>query len=145
MNAGKVAALRLVLLLVAVSNIMIGIAANLGPDLAPAFLRVVAASYGVTDLTLSPQLAYILKPLGAYMIAVGALAFVASRDPLQHRVLVYGIAGLLGLRVLQRLIFGAEAQAAFGISTGRMVGQSLFFVAIALTLVALLPRSTHRV
>jgi len=144
MNRAKLATLRSVLVLVAVSNVLIGIAANLGPDLAPDFLRIVARSYGVANLAMSPQLAYILKPLGAYMIALGALAFVASRNPVRHRVLVYGIAGLLGLRVLQRIIFGAEAQAAFGISGGRMLGQSLFFVVLALTLVVLLPRSTHQ-
>ena len=132
-------ALRTVLALVFLSHLGIGLTLMIGHTGA---IVAVARMYGISEVTCSPQFLYILKPLGAYMLAFALLAGFALRDPGGNRSVIVGIAGLLLLRVLQRLMFGSEAQAAFGITTPHLLAQCLFFVLIAGALLALLPRRT---
>src|SRR5688572_18940465 len=82
------------------------------------FREWAAAAYGAS-VTWTPQFVYILKPLGAFMLALGGLGVVAALDPFRHRVIVYGFAALLLLRDLQRLLFQREIEEAFGITPAR--------------------------
>jgi len=84
------------------------------------------------------QFVYILKPLGAFMIALGIMAAIAARDPLRNRGLVLAFAVLFTLRGLQRVLFLDEIRQAFAIDTGRSLGQMAVMLALALSLVLLL-------
>jgi hypothetical protein len=129
--------LRAVLLLVCGSHLLIGGALLFGGDGAVALM---ARAYGATRGGDDPAFLYMLKPLGAYMIAIGAMAGAAIVKPWEHRIALYGVALLLVIRVAQRWVFAEEIREAFGVTTSHRVAQSLFFFAIAAALIALRPR-----
>ena len=84
------------------------------------------------------QFAYILKPLGAFMIALGVMAAMAARDPLGHRSIIIGFAVLFTMRGLQRLLFMGEIERVFAIPSSRSLLQMVVMLSLALALVLLL-------
>ena len=108
-------------------HIVIGAGLNVYADLP----QVLAGWYGVTAQEWSPEFTYILKPLGAFMFALGIMAAGTALAPLQHRIVIYGFATLLGVRALQRLLFAAEIQDVFGIATSRNLVNAVFFLVLA--------------
>jgi hypothetical protein len=84
------------------------------------------------------QFTYIIKPLGAFMIALGVMAGLAARNPLGNRPIIYGFAFLFTLRGLQRLMFMKEIETAFAIPASRSMMQMAVMLALALGLVVLL-------
>lgn len=133
----RLIALRCLLGLVIASHLLIGSAIML---MGEPGIRAVAKMYGAAEIKLTPQFTYIIKPLGAYMIAFGVMAAFAFRDPGGNRAVIYGVAGLLVLRVLQRFVFAPEIREAFGLGWTQLLLQSAFFAAIAAGLVWLCPR-----
>lgn len=131
MNANKF--LRVLLGLICLFHIGIGAGLNLSSRMAP----LMADLYGA-DLTWTPEFTYILKPLGAFMLALGLIGIAAVRDPLRYRVIIYGFVVLFLIRCAQRWLFAGEISDHFGIEGGRNVGNSVFFLALALTLIILL-------
>ena len=129
--------LRLVLLLVCTTQVLIGLGIMIGNA---GILEFFAQSYGANRVPTEPEFLYILKPLGAYMVTIGFLAGAAFLDPQRCKIAIDGVVFLLVLRVLQRFVFGGQAQQAFGISTSQLVFQSLFFLAIAVALLFFRPR-----
>jgi hypothetical protein len=84
------------------------------------------------------QFSYILKPLGAFMIALGVMAAMAARDPLRNRAIIIGFAVLFTLRGLQRLLFMNEIESVFAIPPSRSLVQMVVMLLLALALVLLL-------
>src|SRR5947209_6597622 len=113
--------LRLVLLLVATTHLLIGIAIMIGSK---EIMEFFAQRYEAARVPAEPYFFYILKPLDAYMLAMGFLAGAAFYNPGRNRIAIDGLIFLLVLRVVQRGIFGNEAQEAFGISAGHLILQS---------------------
>ena len=95
---------------------------------------VAATLYGATVNWGDPQFVYILRPLGAFMIALGILAAVAARDPLRYRAIALGFVALFFLRGFQRVLFGNEIESAFGITLGRSMAQMAVMWALAVGL-----------
>ena len=137
----RLTGLRVVLIIACLSHLAIGIGIIVGGTAAVEFMGRV---YGAGTIPVAPEFLYILKPLGAYMITIGVLAAAAIYDPWNHRVVVYGIALLLLLRVLQRVVYGGEAQELFELTTARLVGQSMLFLGMALALLVFRPMPTVR-
>ena len=75
------------------------------------------------------------------LVVLGVLLAVAALDPWKHRLIVYGLCGVLFLRALQRVLLQQEIQDAFRISPGRDLGMAGFFVAEAVVLLVLLHRA----
>ncbi len=130
-------ALRLVLALVSLSHLLLGLCAVIAP--AGAVAELVRMFYGA-QLSLTPDLHHVIRILGAYMLAVGLMSLMAYFSPERSQFVVTGVIALLVLRVLQRLVFAAEIQTAFGVSFGHLWAQSAFFLAIAIALIVLFPR-----
>ena len=84
------------------------------------------------------QFAYIMKPLGAFMIALGVMAAMAARDPLGNRPIIIGFAVLFTMRGLQRLLFMDEIERVFAIPSSRSLVQMVVMLAFAVTLWLLL-------
>lgn len=99
--------------------------------------RYVADLYGVS-VELEPQLCYILRPLGAFMVALGVIAGAAALRPLRHRTIIWALAGLFVVRVLQRIVFREEIGELFGISNAKLITASVFFGILAILLIVLL-------
>ena len=84
------------------------------------------------------QFAYIMKPLGAFMIALGVMAAMAARDPLGNRSIIIGFAVLFTMRGLQRLLYMSEIESVFAIPASRSMVQMVVMLVLALGLVLLL-------
>ena len=98
----KLAFSRFALWFAAAFHLIVGLALNLDTG----FKQWVAASlYGASVDWSNAQFVYILKPLGAFMIALGVMAAMAARDPIGRRGIVYAFSLLFLLRGLQRLVF----------------------------------------
>ena len=128
-------ALQILLWCICAFNVGIGFGLNISAD----FPQLVAGYYGA-EVAWTPAFLYIIKPLGAFMIAIGVLVGVAARNPLEHAAIIYSVALLFFLRGLQRLVFLEEIIAAVNIDTARNIGNAIFFMALAVILVVL-----HRV
>jgi hypothetical protein len=117
---------------VCAAHVVIGV----GVNLAPAFPPLMAGIYGAT-VDWTPQFAYILKPLGAFMLTVGLLAGIAATDPVRHQAVVYAVAVLFVIRSAQRVVFADEALRAFGITLARDVAVASSFLTLAVVLAVL--------
>lgn len=84
------------------------------------------------------QFAYIMKPLGAFMIALGVMAAMAARNPLGNRAIIIGFAVLFTMRGLQRLLYMQEIESVFAIPSSRSLVQMVVMLSLALGLVLLL-------
>ena len=84
------------------------------------------------------QFNYIMKPLGAFMIALGVMAAMAARNPLGHRSIIIGFAVLFTMRGLQRLLYMREIESVFAIPSSRSMVQMVVMLVLALGLVLLL-------
>lgn len=109
---------------------------GVGLNFSSGFPRLMAEYYGAT-VDWTPQFTYILKPLGAFMFVLGLLAAAAARDPLRYRLAAYLFATLFTIRGLQRVVFRREILDAFSISPARNMGNAVFFLALAATLLGL--------
>jgi hypothetical protein len=84
------------------------------------------------------QFAYIMKPLGAFMMALGVMAAMAARNPLANRPIIIGFAILFTMRGLQRLLFMNEIESVFAIPASKSLLQMVVMLLLALGLVLLL-------
>lgn len=134
--------LKIVMWIIAGMHLVVGA----GLIVAPGFAQFMAEVYGA-DVEWTPELRYILKPLGAFMVTLGILAAAAALNPTKHRVIMYGFVVLHLARALQRLVWAQEVQAAFGISASRNVANMVFFTFLAVAVVVLdqlaLGRTSH--
>jgi hypothetical protein len=128
--------LQALLWFASLSHILIGASLMVSPEAQ----RAVAALYGA-EVDWTAQFVYILRPLGAFMFVLGLLLAVAALDPWKHRLIVYGLCGVLLLRALQRLLLQQDIQEAFRVSPVRDLGMAGFFVAEAVAILVLLHRT----
>ena len=84
------------------------------------------------------QFAYIMKPLGAFMIALGVMAAMAARNPLANRSIIIGFVILFTMRGLQRLLYMREIESVFAIPSSRSLVQMVVMLAFAVALGLLL-------
>ena len=136
MKSTSLRLLQVYLWFICIFHLMVGI----GVSVSSGFPARVAAYYGArVDWT--PQFTYILKPLGAFMVVLGLLGIAAAMDPLKHRLIAYGFAGVFVIRTLQRIVFMQQLQDAFAIEPGRNLLHIVLFSAMAVALFALQRRA----
>jgi hypothetical protein len=128
--------LKALLWLVCITHVLSGIAGIASPAIA---LEVARVFYGAT-LELTPVSIHLLRIIGAYMLMMGVLGAVAAYDPDRNRPIITTLAILLLIRVLQRVFLAGEIHETFGISYNRIWFQAAYFAAIAIALLALMPR-----
>lgn len=134
MNNSTIALLRFSMWFVCVFHVGVGLALNLDIGLKE---WVASSLYGAHPDWSDAQFVYILKPLGAFMIALGVIAAMAARDPVGQRGIVYAFSLLFALRAVQRLVFLGESSRAFAIAPGRTVGAMVVMLGLALVLLVL--------
>lgn len=133
MNARSLLVLQILLWMVCAFHVAIGA----GLNVSPAFPQFMAGQYGA-EVNFTPALLYLLKPLGAFMLAVGFMAGVAARNPLGNRAIIYGLVLLFTLRGLQRIVFQEEIASALSVAASRNIFNAVFFLFLGLALIALL-------
>lgn len=138
MQSTSTSALKAYLWFIAAFHLFVGIAVNVSLPLT----RAIAAGYGAT-VDWTPQFVYILHPLGAFMIILGALAAAAAREPMRYSAVVLGFVALFAIRALHRLVFDDVLASSFGISSSRNMLNMAIFAGQAL-LLFLLWRAARR-
>lgn len=128
--------LQLLMGFVALSHLVTGLALMLAPSLQDQMAQL----YGAT-VDWTPQMRYMMRPLGAFMLALGFVGLLATRAPARHPGIVLTFAGLLVIRVLQRVVFAGDITVTFGIETQRLWMTASFFSLLAVALIALLVAS----
>jgi len=94
-------------------------------------------------VTVDAQFSYLAKFLAAYVIAFGLMLLFVAKDPVRYAPLVY-VAALLGaIRIVERLVFADELQAAFSIGMTRTIGTVVVVAALNLGLILLKPKTTN--
>ncbi len=129
---GPLIGLKVALWSVAAFHLLVGGSLNCIPDAA----TFMAGVYGA-EVNWTPEFSYIIKPMGAFMFALGIMCVFAALNPLRYRAVVYGFALLFFIRALQRLIFADEISEVFGIGSGRNTGNACFFILLGLALIVL--------
>jgi hypothetical protein len=130
-------ALRILLGLVALSNIAVGLLGVIpGIDVS----KIAAVFYSAV-LMVTPQLEHVTQMFGAYMLTLGILAGLAIKDPHQNRFIIYGVIFMLFVRTAQRIFFATEAYSVFGIPGTAYWIQTIIYFAVAVALIFLRPRS----
>ncbi|MBZ0165971.1 MAG: hypothetical protein K8I00_04120 [Candidatus Omnitrophica bacterium] len=132
MSSKALAVLKLFLWIICLFHVVVGVGLNVWPEMA----TTMAKMYGV-KVPLTPQLVYLLKPLGAFMLALGMFALIAARNPLAHLSTVYIFAALFAIRGLHRLIFQNDIQRIFVIESGKLMTGMAVFLGMAVVLVIL--------
>ncbi len=122
--------LQVFLWLICAFHVIVG----LGLNLSPAFPQIMANYYGA-EVNWTPELLYLVKPIGAFMLALGVMAAAAARDPLSHSSIILGFVVLFVLRGIQRFAFQGEIASAMSIESGRNFGNAVFFLLMAAALV----------
>ena len=118
---------------VCIFHVTVGVTLNLNIGLKE---WVASGLYGASVDWNNAQFVYILRPLGAFMVALGVMAGVAARNPLAYSGIVNAFVMLFILRALQRLVFMADTHAAFAIPPGRsLVNMGVMFVLAASLLI----------
>jgi hypothetical protein len=117
------------LMFVGASHILIGVLAMFP------FGRETLAStvYGAT-VNWSPELAYLMQPIGVFMIGLGLVGCLAARHPMRARGIAIIFALMLLARVVQRFVFADDITAAFAIPTARLYSAAAFFFVVAVML-----------
>ena len=113
-------------------HIAVGAGLNLIPGMAPFMAEV----YGA-EVNWTPEFTYIIKPLGAFMFALGLICIAAARNPLKNQMIIYGFATLFAIRAMQRLLFAQEISDNFSIGMSRNIVNMIFFLAMAAALIVL--------
>jgi len=135
MKSNALKLLQLTLWIICAFHLIVGISLNV-----PIGLKewVGSGLYGAQVDWSQAQFVYILKPLGAFMFALGIMAGIAALNPLRNRAIIYGFALLFILRGLQRIVFLEEIEVAFGIGGSRHLSTMVFMFFSAALLLALL-------
>ena len=113
-------------------HVLVGLGVNLSDE----FPQAMARYYGA-QVSWTPEFAYIVKPLGAFMVALGFMAGLAARDPLGHPAIVYGFVLLFAMRGIQRLAFQSEIETTLNIASSRNLGNAVAFLLMAAALFVL--------
>jgi hypothetical protein len=125
--------LKVFLVLIAAFHVIVGVGVNVSGE----FPKTMAAYYGAQKVNWTPELIYMLHPLGAFMFVLGCLAVVAAMDPLKHRAIVYAFTAEFIIRGLQRIAFREDTVKLFEISPTRNMLTMVFFVGMGVVLYAL--------
>lgn len=131
-------AFKLLLALVGVAHLALGLIANLAPS--EMLVKVVAEFYGAT-IEVTAQSHHVIRIVGAFMIGVGMMAFLACRNPQRNQAVIFGIITVLVLRVIQRVVFAHELSSTFNIPPARVWLQVTFFLLTAIALFVLRPKA----
>ncbi|MBM9512797.1 hypothetical protein [Desulfogranum marinum] len=131
--------LKAVLVFVAIFHLIFGFGLMFSID----FQKAAIAHYGGT-LEWNVTNVYFIRIIGSFAFVLGYLAWMASRDPMKHKVIIIGFIEFFILRNISRHLFADELYAALGVSHMMNVMTSVFFGIQALLLWYLLWRISRK-
>lgn len=127
--------LRIVLGIIVAVEVLLAIGGLAGGAITQQLLSIF---YGANAVNV--QSIYLIKIIAVYMLTVAFMAMLAWRNPIRNKYIIHGLILLFFLRGLERIIFFTEVQAAFGLTTVRLIVGTLVYFIIAILLFVLKPR-----
>jgi hypothetical protein len=127
--------LRFTLVLICAYHLILGLAAFSDEGTAKWLAEII---FGIT-LQLTPQLSYIIKLLGVYLMAFGLVAGVAATAPERFSTLLHLVVVLYALRIANKLIFSDLFTVAFAAAPERVWIDLVLLAAFGGTVAALRP------
>lgn len=107
------------------------------------FQKVALANYGGT-LDWNNTNIYFIRIIGSFAFVLGYLAWMASRDPLKHKIIIIGFIEFFILRNISRHLFADELYDALNVSQMMNIMTSVFFGLQAFLLLYLLWRTSKK-
>jgi len=71
--------------------------------------KVIALAFNF-NIVLDAQTIWMIKPIAAYMLIMGVISLIAAANPAKNKNLIYALAALMVVRILQRLVFAFQGQ-----------------------------------
>lgn len=127
--------LKALLVFIAIFHLVFGFGLMFSID----FQKAALSYYGGTLEWTSANI-YFIRIIGSFAFVLGYLAWMASRDPIRHKVIIVGFVEFFILRNISRHLFADELYAALNVSRMMNVVTSIFFGLQALLLAYLLWR-----
>lgn len=131
--------LKAVLVFIAIFHLLFGFGLMFSID----FQKFSIANYGGT-LEWNITNIYFIRIIGSFAFVLGYLAWMASRDPMRHKVIIIGFIEFFILRNINRHMFADELYEALNVSQVMNVMTSVFFGLQALLLIYLLWRVSRK-
>ena len=125
--------LKAVLVFIAIFHLLFGFGLMFSID----FQKIAIANYGGT-LDWSTTNIYFIRIIGSFAFVLGYLAWMASRDPMRHKIIIIGFIEFFILRNINRHLFADELYTALNVSQIMNVMTAVFFGLQALLLTYLL-------
>ncbi len=120
MNSLKL--LKGLLIFIAIFHLVFGI----GLMFSVSFQKMALISYGGT-LEWSNTTIYFIRIIGSFASVLGYLAWMASRDPVRHKIIIIGFIEFFILRNINRHLFADELYLALNVSQLMNILTSVFF------------------
>lgn len=131
--------LKGLLVFIAIFHFVFGLGLMISVD----FQKAAITGYG-GSLEWTTATTYFIRIIGSFAFVLGYLAWMASRDPIKHKVIIIGFIEFFILRNINRHVFAEELYTALGVSKSMNIMTSLFFGLQALVLAYLLWQSTAK-
>ena len=131
--------LKAVLVFIAIFHLFFGFGLMFSID----FQKAAIAKYGGT-LEWNIANIYFIRIIGSFAFVLGYLAWMASRDPMRHKVIIIGFIEFFILRNINRHMFADELYETLNVSQVMNVMTSVFFGLQALLLIYLLWRVSRK-
>lgn len=131
--------LKAVLVFIAIFHLVFGFGLMFSID----FQKAALANYGGT-LEWNTSDIYFIRIIGSFAFVLGSLAWMASRDPMRHKIIIIGFIEFFVLRNINRHLFADELYLALNVSQMMNIMTSVFFGLQALLLTYLLWRNTRK-
>jgi hypothetical protein len=128
--------LRVVLAVASIPPLLFGLGATISGKYAARYAAVLSRA----SVRLTPELNYLLKPLGLYVMMFGVLMGYAMIFPAESSSIITWGAAVLFLRAIQRIVISRELQKLFNIPVGLNLLHCAYLFLLALTLVLLRPK-----
>jgi len=125
--------LKAVLIFIAIFHLVFGFGLMFSID----FQKAAIAHYG-GSLDWNATNIYFIRIIGSFAFVLGYLAWMASRDPMRHKVIIIGFIEFFILRNINRHLFADELYTALNVSQMMNVLTSVFFGLQAVLLAYLL-------
>ncbi len=131
--------LKAVLVFIAIFHLVFGFGLMFSID----FQKTALANYG-GSLEWNTTEIYFIRIIGSFAFVLGSLAWMASRDPMRHKIIIIGFIEFFVLRNINRHLFADELYLALNVSQMMNIVTSVFFGLQALLLTYLLWRNTRK-
>ncbi len=131
--------LKAVLVFIAIFHLVFGLGLMVSID----FQKAAIAFYG-GRLEWTPMPMFFIRIIGSFAFVLGYLAWMASRDPMRHKVIIIGFIEFFILRNINRHLFADEVYIVLNISQTMNIMTSIFFGLPALLLGYLLWRASRK-